>query len=251
MASKKKLIKIWVKSLISLINIFLIAVIVYLGSRFYAQTQETKNIQLMSDQLIDAILPLSSLLSKSAGNIYYHKDDHAIHIQPSLFYKKKNKIYKLDLTLSKPIYSLIDCTGNLSEDTVYPLKIRFIWQPMPKFKDRYELICERHNNFKNLNKSKNIQRKVLLQHINKVKFKFLESMSANNTEGFKYVDAKDLQHGHNQKIAALQIGMLVQSNHKSYRQKNYKNYHVFQQKVNFIDRFSRKVIYMTVPAEIS
>ena len=245
----------WLKSLISLLQIGLLGLIIYLGGKFYAQIKDTENIKSMNNGIIDAILPLSNLLSRSSGSVNIneiHEHDHKIHIKPTLFYEQQKNSHKLELILANPSYSLIDCNAELASETVYPVKISFIWQPMSKFIDQYELVCERHNNFKNLNNSKNIQRKVLLQHINAVKLKFLESITeTDEIREIKLVDSKELHKGHNQQISAVQIGMLVQSPNQLYTQDQHKNYHVFNKRINFLDRFLRKVIYITLPGNVT
>lgn len=227
------------KYIIRILEIGLLGIIIYLSNRFYCQMQDTKNIKVMHNQLINAILPLSNLLSRSAGNLDEHELEYKIDVKPALSYDYQNKIHKLELILLNPTYSLIDCTGDLAKETVYPLKINFIWQPMLKFADQYELICEKHNN------SSNIQRKVLLQHINDVKFKFIES-----SEVIKDIHPRKLYHGHNQQIAAVQIGMLVQTHSQAHAKKQYKNYHLFNKKINYLDKFLHRVIYITLPSSV-
>lgn len=253
MTTKKLHLKPWLRSLILILEICTIGFIIYLGGKLYSQIKYVEDIKNMNNQLIDAVLPLSNLLSKAAGSIHHNKSDYKIDIRPSLFYEYQHKTHKLELILSNPTYSLIDCTGDLAKETVYPLKVSFIWQPMLKFTDQYELICERHNNFKNLNNSKNIQRKVLLQHINAVKFKFVELSNAiaEEVEPVKFIDPKELHHVHNQQIAAVQIGMLIQSRNKAYAKEQYKNYHLFKKRFNFLDHFLHKVIYITLPSNVT
>lgn len=259
MIRKTKPIKPWIKYLIYLMDVLLLVAIFYLSSKFYCQTKKTQNIKLLSNQLIDTILPLSNLLSKSTGNIRYNKHDNKTYIQPSVLYQQHNKTHKLEIILSNPSYSLMDCTGNVTEKTTYPLRISFIWQPMLNIANEYELICERHNNFKNLNKNKNIERKILLQHINEVKFKVLVPNTPNNNDDvvgtfdqeIKYIDPLELQHDHNQQIKGVQIGMLLKADMPAYQQKQYTSYHVFRHRLNFLDQFSRKVIYITIPGELA
>ena len=257
MVKKTKPIKPWLKSLIYLIDILLLVIIIYLGIKFYCQTKKTQNIKLISNQLIDTILPLSNLLSKSTGNIRYNKQDNKTYIKPSIFYQKHNNIHKLEVILSNSSYSLLDCNGNVTEKNTYPLKISFIWQPMLNVTNEYELICERHDNFKNLNKNKNLNRKVLLQHINEIKLKFLVPNATSDdvidafNQDIKYIDPIELDYGHNQQVKGIQIGMLLKTNIEPYQQKQYKSYHVFRHRLNFLDQFARKVIYITIPGDLA
>lgn len=258
MIRKTKPIKPWLKSLIYLTDALLLVVIFYLSSKFYCQTKKTQNIKLLSNQLIDTTLPLSNLLSKSTGNIRYNKQDNKTYIKPSILYQQHHKTHKLEVILSNPSYGLMDCTGNVGEKTTYPLRISFIWQPMLNIANEYELICERHDNFKNLNKNKNIERKILLQHINEVKFKVLVPNIQNNNDDvgafeqeIKYIDPLELHHDHTQQIKGVQIGMLLKVDLPFYQQKQYTSYHVFKYRLNFLDQFSRKVIYITIPGELA
>jgi hypothetical protein len=258
---QQEAVKNWCNYALSLLYMVLLAAIVYLSGKLYVQSRALKNLNSMSNYLIDSVLPLSNLLTKSAGNMHNYKHDYTMHVHPTLFYQQQDNSHRLDFVLLKPSYSLIDCLGEVVEEAKYPLKMSFTWQPSSQDANQYQLICERHDKFNNIsgysanNNASNehhVQKKVLLTEVNQVKFKFFESLTNINGEPIvRLIDPNELQTDHNKQLSAVQIGMLLQSEQPLLITEKSQKYHIFQEQYKFFDRFLHKVIYITLKSNVT
>ena len=241
------------KGVLLALELGFIIIIYHAGKEFHFQNKIAENIKIMQRELIETNLVLTNLLSKSAGNINIVENSNHINIKQALSYSQQQKSHKLELILLNPNYSLIDCTGDMVFNISYPVKINLIWQPMPHFADQYELICERYTNFNNNAKqASNKYRKVLLRHINSVKFKFLEYTDSNM---IKDIETKQLQQSNKNtndfRIKAVQIGMVVQSQNNLYSNTRHNWYSMFNDHINFLDNLVHKVIYITINSNLT
>jgi len=242
---------------IFLLEIGLLILIFYVAREFSFQMKITENMKILQKELVDTTLPLTNLLSKTRGNVEFIEDDagyyHTIGVKPALYYSRQHKSHKLEVILLNPSYNLIDCSGDIISNVVYPVKFNFIWQPMPNAIEQYELICERYFHSSKHSK-KNVYRKILLRHINAVKFKFLEHTTSG---GFRAIEPKKLSQielhnsTDNIKVAAVQIGMLVQSSDPIYYKVRHNRYNLFNEHLNFLDQFLHKVIYISTQSNLS
>ena len=230
------------------LELCLLSIIFYMGIEFHSQIKITENIKTMQSGLANAILPLTNLLGKSTGNIDILEHVNQINVKPALYYSQQQKSHKLELILLNPNHNLIDCTGDIVSNVSYPIRINLIWQPMQQAADQYELICEQYNNKRASTKN----RKVLLSNINAVRFKFLEYT---DLHGLKVIDPKKLQQSNQNindiRIEAVQIGMLVQSKDNLYHKVHHNWYSIFNERINFLDDFMHKVIYITIKSNLS
>lgn len=241
MQYKKSLLK----SALFIIEICLLISIFYVIKEFRYQIKIADNLKNMQNNLGNTILSLTNLLSKASGNLDIISEDNKINIKPVLSYTNNKKIHRLEFTLLNPNYSLIDCNGELLPNNAYPVRINLIWQPMMHVEDQYELICEKQTNFNRNTKTNNIYKKVLLQNINTVKFKFLEYTDLGT---MRSIDLKSQPYI---SIHAVQIGMLIQSSEHFYSKIRHGLYNIFNEEVTTLDNFMHKVIYITTQSNLT
>lgn len=252
MATRKYLLKVFV----FLLGIVLINIILYVSKAFKFQSSVDQSVTKMQNELTNTLLPLTNLLSKAAGSIDIMEYVDESSIKPIVHYDVQNRTHKIELIFLNPTYNLIDCSGELLSNTVYPIKINLIWKIMDNSTDRYELICERYSNYNTNNNfidnTKHVYKTVLLHNINKIKIRFLEQLPSGN---IRIIEPQILQ-TFSQKfnhvnMAAIQIGMLTQSSEVMYPRVRHSWYNIFNERVNFLDNFSHKVIYMTINSSLT
>lgn len=232
----------------------LISVIFYISKELIFQNTIHRSIIHMENELADSLLPLTNLLSKAKGNIDVAEYINEASIKPVLSYRVENNNYIIELVFLNPVYGLIDCSGEILNNTIYPIKINLIWQAVGEKERRYDLICERYNNYNQHAKfidHNNISKATLLRNINAVKFQFLEQLPLGN---IKMINLKDLKKNYlknNIKLTAIQIGMIVQSPEIMYSKPQHSWYSVFGDKVHFFDARNHKVIYITVNSNLT
>lgn len=249
--------KYLLKALVFLLGIVLINIILYVSKAFTFQSSVEQSVTKMQNELTNTLLPLTNLLSKAAGSIDVMEYIDESSIKPMVHYDVHDRTHKIELIFLNPTYNLIDCSGELLSNAFYPIKINLIWQIMDNSTDRYELICERYSNY-NINNNnfvdntKYVYKTVLLHNINKIKIRFLEQLPSGN---IRIIEPQILQ-TFSQKlnhvnIAAIQIGMLTQSSEIMYPKIRHSWYNIFNERVNFLDDASHKVIYMTINSNIT
>lgn len=250
--TRKYLLKVFV----FLLGILLINVILYVSKAFKFQSSVEQSVTKMQNELTNTLLPLTNLLSKAAGSIDIMEYIDESSIKPIVHYDVHDSTHKIELIFLNPTYNLIDCSGELLSNAFYPIKINLIWQIMDNSTDRYELICERYSNYNTNNNfidnTKYVYKTVLLRNINKIKIRFLEQLPSGNIR----IIAPQILQTFSQKlnhvnIVAIQIGMLTQSAEIMYPKIRHSWYNIFNERVNFLDDTSHKVIYMTINSNLT
>jgi len=230
--------------------------IFYISKELIFQNTIQKSTINMENELANALLPVTNLLSKAKGNIDIAEYINETSIKPVLSYKMENNNHIIELVFLNPVYSLIDCSGEIINNITYPIKINLIWQAVGDKERKYDLVCERYNNYNLQNKfidHKDIYKTTLLKNINAVRFQFLEQLSSGN---IKMINVQDLQtnqfqNNNNIKITAVQIGMIIQSSAAIYTKPQHSWYNIFSDRLHFFDNYNRTVIYITANSNLT
>jgi hypothetical protein len=232
-----------------ILNIAIALIGYFLVKEFYYQRNIAKSLQVMQNQLIDTALPLTNLFSKSMGNININNETN---ITPVLHYSHIKNTHKLELNLLNANYNFIDCLGELTSNVIYPIKVKLIWSLQPNTKDQYNLICESYSYSKNKKLNNKHHKKLLLNNISAVRFRFLEQ---DGVGSIRAIDPKklhkDREYINDTRIISVQIGMILRSEQEFYPKLRHNWHNLFDERINFLDKFMRKVIYFTINSNLT
>lgn len=234
----------------------LISTVFYISKELIFQNTIHNSIISMENELANTLLPVTNLLSKAKGNIDIAEYINEASIKPVLSYQVENDKHIIELVFLNPVYGLIDCSGEIISNITYPIKINLIWQSVGEQERRYDLICERYNNYNPQTKlidHKDIYKTTLLRNINAVRFQFLEQLPSGNIKIINLTDLKKNQskNDSNIKITAVQIGMIIQSSAIIHTKPQHSWYNLFSDRLHYFDNYNRKVIYITTNSNLT